>query len=298
MGGPWASQDPVAERTSRPQGPTALRIVLGTQLRRLREARGLTAAAAGHAIRASHAKISRMELGRVSFKHRDVADLLTLYGVTDADERQAFLALLQRANVPGWWHQYSDLVPSWFETYLGLEQASSVIRTYQPHTVPELLQSRDVARALIQLNHPNASADDIDRRVTLRLTRQQVLIQPAAPNLWAVIDESALWRSDRRSAMRAQIQHLIEMTKLPNITLQVLPIRSSTYAAVEGPFTILRFSEPDLPDIVYLEHLTSALYLDKIQDVEHYLLAMDRLCIQAQPPAQASTFLRNTLDKF
>jgi hypothetical protein len=239
-----------------------------------------------------------MELGRVSFKHRDVADLLTLYGVTDTHERQAFLALVQRANVPGWWHQYSDLVPSWLETYLGLEQASSVIRTYQPHTVPDLLQSPDVARALIQLHHPNTSADDVERRVTLRLMRQQVLTQPEAPNLWAVIDESALWRSDRRSVMRTQIQHLIEMTKLPNITLQVLPVRSSTYAAVEGPFTILRFSEPNLPDIVYLEHLTSALYLDKIQDIEHYLLAMDRLCIQAQPPTQTTTFLQNTLQKF
>ncbi|HEX8933366.1 MAG TPA: Scr1 family TA system antitoxin-like transcriptional regulator [Pseudonocardiaceae bacterium] len=127
---------------SRSHGPTALRIALGTQLRRLREANGISAEAAGYAIRASHAKISRMELGRVGFKERDVADLLTLYGITDEREQNAFLSLARRANVPGWWHQYSNILPGWFEMYLGLEQASSVIRSYQPQFVPDLLQTR------------------------------------------------------------------------------------------------------------------------------------------------------------
>jgi transcriptional regulator with XRE-family HTH domain len=272
-----------------------LRIMLGAQLRRLREARGITAGAAGSAIRASHAKISRMELGRVGFKERDVADLLTFYGITEAQEREAFLLLARRANVPGWWHQYSDIVPSWFEMYLGLEQASSVIRMYEPQFVPSLLQTRQVARTIIQLDYPSASADDIERRITLRITRQEIFILPNAPNLWAVIDEAALWRADGHSAMRAQIQHLIKMAELPNVTLQVIPIRSGAHAAAGGPFTILRFSEPDLPDIVYLEHLTSALYLDKIQDVEHYLMVMDRLCVQDKSPAETTTFLRNIL---
>jgi hypothetical protein len=269
--------------------------MLGAQLRRLREARGITAGAAGSAIRASHAKISRMELGRVGFKERDVADLLTFYGITEAQEREAFLLLARRANVPGWWHQYSDIVPSWFEMYLGLEQASSVIRMYEPQFVPSLLQTRQVARTIIQLDYPSASADDIERRITLRITRQEIFILPNAPNLWAVIDEAALWRADGHSAMRAQIQHLIEMAELPNVTLQVIPIRSGAHAAAGGPFTILRFSEPDLPDIVYLEHLTSALYLDKIQDVEHYLMVMDRLCVQDKSPAETTKFLRNIL---
>jgi transcriptional regulator with XRE-family HTH domain len=296
VGAPWSSQDPLGGRSLiQSQGPTALRIMLGAQLRRLREARGITAGAAGSAIRASHAKISRMELGRVGFKERDVADLLTFYGITEAQEREAFLLLARRANVPGWWHQYSDIVPSWFEMYLGLEQASSVIRMYEPQFVPSLLQTRQVARTIIQLDYPSASADDIERRITLRITRQEIFILPNAPNLWAVIDEAALWRADGHSAMRAQIQHLIEMAELPNVTLQVIPIRSGAHAAAGGPFTILRFSEPDLPDIVYLEHLTSALYLDKIQDVEHYLMVMDRLCVQDKSPAETTTFLRNIL---
>ncbi len=279
----------------RPQGPTALRIVLGNQLRQLREASGITTGVAGHAIRASHAKISRMELGRVGFKERDVADLLTLYGITDEQERESFLALARQSNVPGWWHHYSDILPNWFEMYLGLEQASSVIRTYEPQLIPGLLQTPEVARAVILLGNANASADAIERRVALRMKRQKVLTQPGAPNLWAVVDEAALWRIDGRSAMQEQIRHLIEMAELANVTLQVIPLYSGAHAAVGGPFSILRFSEPDLPDIVYLEQLTSALYLDKEQDVQHYLMVMDRLCVQAKPPAETIRFLGSTL---
>lgn len=280
---------------ARSQGPTALRIVLGNQLRQLREASGITAGAAGHAIRASHAKISRMELGRVGFKERDVADLLTLYGITDERDRGAFMALARQANVPGWWHHYSDILPSWFEMYLGLEQASSVIRTYEPQLVPGLLQTEEVARAVIELGNPDLSEADIGRRVALRMKRQLVLTQPQAPNLWGVIDEAALWRIDGRAAMRDQIQHLIDMAELPNVTLQVMPFYSGAHAAVGGPFTILRFSEPDLPDLVYLEQLTSALYLDKSEDVQHYLVVMDRLCVQAKSPAETIRFLNSTL---
>ncbi|MGH3900918.1 MAG: helix-turn-helix domain-containing protein [Pseudonocardiaceae bacterium] len=287
---PTSGQAPV-----RPQGPTVLRIALGTQLRRLREASGITAEAAGYTIRASHAKISRMELGRVSFKERDVADLLTLYGIIDEQEREAFLALARRASAPGWWHHYSDILPSWFEMYLGLEQSSSVIRTYEPQLVPGLLQTQECARAVIQLGHLSGSGDDIERRVALRRKRQEVLTQPKAPQLWTVIDEAALWRIDGLSVMRAQLQHLIEMAELTNITLQVIPIYSGAHAAMGGPFTILRFSEPSLPDVVYLEQLTSALYLDKRQDVRCYMAIMDRLCVQAKSPTETIRFLGSIL---
>ncbi len=268
-----------------------LRIALGTQLRRLREANGITREAAAEAIRGSHAKISRLELGRVGFKERDVADLLTLYGITDEQERQTFLGLARRANTPGWWHQYDDVLPHWFETYLGLEQASSIIRTYEPQFVPGLLQTEDCARTVIKLGYPSGPGEEIERRVTLRLRRQQVLTQPGAPNLWVVLDEAALWRLGGRAAMRTQIQHLIEMAELPNITLQAVPFHAGGHAAAGGPFTILRFSESDLPDIVYLEQLTSALYLDKTQDIDHYLAVMDRLCVQAKSPASTIKFL-------
>jgi transcriptional regulator with XRE-family HTH domain len=296
MKAPRWSQDLIGGRASvRPPGPTALRIVLGTQLRQLREARGITVEAAAQAIRASRAKISRMELGRVGFREHDVKDLLTLYGITDEGDREAFLILIRRANVPGWWHQYSDIVPSWFETYLGLEEASSVIRTYQPQLVPGLLQTREVARMIIQLGHSNASTEDIERRVALRMTRREILTKPEAPHLWAVIEEASLWRLNDRSMIAGQIQHLIEMTQFSHVTLQVIPIYSAAHPAVGGPFSILRFSGQDLPDIIYLEQLSSAVYLDKKDDIQRYRSIMDRLCVQAKSPSETIKFFNNML---
>jgi transcriptional regulator with XRE-family HTH domain len=270
-----------------------LRIALGTQLRRLREARGITREVAGETIRASHAKISRLELGRVGFKARDVADLLTLYGVTHGQERDAFLALAARANEPGWWRQYGDVLSSWFETYLGLEQASSVIRTYEVQFVPGLLQTEDCARAVIQLCPLHGSTEEVDRRIALRIARQGFLTQPGAPDYWAVIDEAVLRRPlGNRQTRHAQVRHLIEMAQLPNITLQVLPFRAGGHPAAGGPFTILRFAEPDLPDIVYLEQLASAVYLDKKRETDTYLVVMDSLCVEAESPADTISFLK------
>lgn len=273
-------------------GPTALRIILGTQLRRLREASGVNREAAGDAIRASHAKIRRLELGRVGFKERDIRDLLTLYRVTDEGERELFLGLVRRANAAGWWHQFGDLLPSWFEMYLGLEQASAIIRTYQVQFIPGLLQTEEFARAVILLGYHEESADEIDRRVNLRMTRQKMLTEPHSPRFWAVVDEAALRRPfGSAQVMRAQLQHLIEMSELPNVTLQLLPFCFGGHAAAGGPFTILRFAQPDLPDIVYLEQLTSAIYLDKRTDLEHYLAIMERICIQAETPVETTALL-------
>lgn len=278
------------------RGPTVLRLALGAQLRELRETNGITREAAAEAIRASDAKISRLELGRVGLKRRDLNDLLTLYGVLDEQRREAFLALSLQANSPGWWHQYGDLLPSWFEMYVGLEQGASIIRTYEIQYVPGLLQTEDYARAVTMLGQLDGSDEEIDRRVHLRMSRQKLLTQPGAPTLWAVVDEAALRRKlDIRSVMRAQVQHLIALTELPNITLQVVPFSAGGHAAAGGPFVILRFAEPDLPDIVYLEQLSSSLYLDKRQDVENYLAVMDRLAAQAEPPDRTTKSLKRIM---
>jgi transcriptional regulator with XRE-family HTH domain len=278
--------------------PTALRIALGGYLRRLREARGITREAAGDAIRASSSKISRLELGRVASKERDVGDLLTLYGVTDSEERQTLLSLARQANTPGWWHEYGDVLPNWFETYLGLEQAASVIRAYEPQLVPGLLQTEDYARAIMQLRHVHVSASEIERRVALRMARQTFLNRPDAPELWVALDEAALRRPlGDHKFQRAQLLRLIEMAERPNITLQIVPFEAGGPAATGGPFTILRFSEPDLPDVVYLEHLTNAVYLDKRRDTVQYLAIMDNLCIQAQSPSATIGFLRTLINQ-
>jgi transcriptional regulator with XRE-family HTH domain len=277
-------------------GPTVLRIVLGTQLRRLREQCGISREAAGEAIRGSHAKISRLELGRVSFKERDVSDLLTLYGVLDDEERADYLALARQASTPGWWNQYGDVLPSWFETHIGLEEAASLIRTYEVQFIPGLLQTEQYARSVTKLGYPNASLREIDRRVELRMARQRLLTTPGAPRLWAVVDEAALRRPlGGIEAMRAQLDHLLKVAELPNITLQVAPFHLGGIAAAGGPITILRFQEPDLPDIVYLEQLTSALYLDKLDEVDNYLSVMDRLCAEAEPPRESVAFIGELL---
>lgn len=273
-------------------GPTAVRIIVGAQLRQLREERGLTRAEAGETIRSSESKLSRMELGRVGFKLRDVKDLLTLYGVDDEAEREAVLARVRVANEPGWWQPYNDVTPNWFQRYLGLEATASLIRTYEVAFVPGLLQTEEYARAVMRLSHGTSKLDEVERRVRLRLKRQQMLTRPDSPRLWAVVDEAALRRSLMgREQSRAQLTHLIEMNELPNISLQVAPFSYGGHPAAGGPFAILRFAEPDLPDIVYLEQLTSALYLDKRSDVEHYAAVMDRLCAQVEPPERTEEIL-------
>lgn len=277
-------------------GPTVLRIVLGTHLRRLREAKGITREAAGDAIRGSHAKISRLELGRVGYKERDVADLLTMYGIDDSKRREEFLTLARHANTPGWWHKYSDVLPNWLETLLGLEEAASVIRTYEVQFVPGLLQTPDYARAVAQLGHPAASAQEIDRRVGLRIRRQELLSRTTGPKLWAVIDEAALRRPlGGREVMKGQLEHLLRLAEQPQVTIQVAPFHIGGLAAAGGPVTILRFLEPDLPDIVYLEQLTSALYLEKRAEVETYMVVMDRLCAAAETHDSSQQFISEIL---
>lgn len=274
--------------------PTVLRILLGSQLRKLRERSGLSRDAAGYTIRASGSKMSRLELGRVSFKERDVADLLVLYGVTDADERDQLLALASRANEQGWWHRYSDILPDWFQAYIGLEEAAQRIRTYEGHLVPGLLQTEDYTRALYWAQ--SAPRDQAEHRVRLRMDRQALLSRSNPPHLWAVIDEAALHREvGGPEVLRAQLEHLVALTKLPHITLQVLPFQRGADASEGFPFVIFRFAAYDLPDIVYLEQLTSALYLDKRDDVEHYSDVMDRLAVHAAPPDQTADLISRIL---
>jgi hypothetical protein len=263
-------------------GPTALRIMLGAQLRRLREAKRITLEDAGFSIRASGSKMSRLETGRVGFKSRDIADLLTLYGVTSAQERESMLELARQASAMGWWHDYADIMPTWFEPYVGLEEAASSIRCFEMQCIPDLLQTADYARAIAMLSHPGGSDDEIERRVGLRMARQAVLTRPAPAHLWMVVDEAALRRPvGGPVVMRGQFAHLIHMAGRPNVSLQVVPLTAGGNAVARGGFTVLRFSEPDLPDVVYLEQLTSALYLDKRDTVDHYMAVLERLCVEA-----------------
>jgi transcriptional regulator with XRE-family HTH domain len=267
-------------------------MLLGSQLRRLREAAGISAEKAGYEIRASRSKISRMETGRVGLKVRDVEDLLTLYGVTGEQQRAKVVALARRSRAPEWWAKYNDILPDWFETYLGLESAATSIRSFEMQFVPGLFQTEDYARAVTRLGHQTASVGEIERRVGLRLKRQDLLSRAQPPRIWAVMDEAVLRRPvGGLPVMRAQLRHLVEAARMPRVTLQVVPFERGGHAGASGSFSILRFEERDLPDVVYIEQLTSAVYLDQRHDIEHYLEVVDQLSGEALTPADTARFI-------
>ncbi|HEX2315555.1 MAG TPA: helix-turn-helix transcriptional regulator [Thermomonospora sp.] len=277
-------------------GPVVPRVLLGARLRRLREEAGIPREAAGEEIRASGSKISRLELGRTGFKQRDVADLLTLYGVTDEAERAVLLEMARQANGPAWWQPYADVVPPWFQSYLGLEPAAAVIRTYEVQFVPGLLQTEDYARAVVRLGHPGAPADEVERRVGLRMRRQAILERANPPHLWAVVDEAALRRPLGGAAvLREQVRHLLEVGRLPHVTVQVLPFRAGGHAAAGGPITLLRLPERELPDVVYLEQLASAVYPDRPDDVVAYWHVLNSLATKAAAPEASEALLHRML---
>jgi transcriptional regulator with XRE-family HTH domain len=270
-------------------GPTVLRILLGTQLRRLREARGITAQQAARAIRGSESKISRIELGRTSVREIDIADLLSLYGVTDLAEREELLSLAAQANQPGWWHQYQDVLPGWFQAYIGLEESAESIRSYDAQFIPGLLQTEDYAAAVMAFGE--FSLEEAERLVFLRKERQR-RFSSGGLRLWAILDDVALRRTvGSPQIMQAQLEHLSDMCDRPGFALQVVPGSAGAYV-VPGSFSILRFAVPDLPDVVYLEQLTSAMYLDKPVDVERYTEAMDKLSASAAPPEETKQIIR------
>ena len=279
-------------------GPTVRRMVVGARLRRLRTELGLSRDEAAESIRASEWKIHRLENGQVGFKERDIIDLLRRYQVTDPAEVADFLALAREANAPGWWQHYGDVLPQWFRTYVDLESAASLIRTYEGQFVPGLLQTDGYMRAVVRGAHLEDSAEEVGRRVRLRMARQILLTREAPPRLWAVVDEAALRRPvGGREVMRGQLERLVEATKLANVTIQVIPFHAGGHAAAGGAFSLLRFADEELPDVVYMEQLTSALYLDKRDEVERYLNVMEVLCVESEPPARTVELLTGILDE-
>ncbi|MCW2929089.1 MAG: Transcriptional regulator [Actinomycetia bacterium] len=271
---------------------TVLRMLLGSQLRRFRDNAGITPDRAGYEIRASRSKISRLENGRVKLKSRDMTDLLTLYGVTDEGLRSKFLALVTQSNTPDWWAKYGDILPDWFETYLGFEAAAATIRSFEVQFVHGLFQTEDYARSVARARRTTMDADEIERRVAVRLKRQALLSRPNPPVIWSVMDEAVLRRPVGGPAvMRAQFRHLIEVAEGPHVTVQVVPFASGAHAGESGSFTVLRFEERDLPDVVYIEQLTGAIYLDQRSDVEHYLQVVDELSGEALTPEGTRRFI-------
>lgn len=272
-------------------GPTARRMILGSQLRRLREEAGITRQQAGYNIRGSESKISRLELGRVGFKERDVTDLLTMYGVDDPTERRTFLDMVKQSNEPGWWRRFGDTMPNWFTDLVGLEEAAARIQIWEPIYVSGLLQIEPYARAIFSHGRPEMADERVDQLVALRMRRQKMFSRPDAPRVWMVLDESVLHRPiGGMKVLKQQIEFLLEMSALPHVSVQVLPFSRSGLSA-EHAFSLLRFGEPELPNIAYVEYLTGAHYIEKREEIEKYSRALDMLAVDAETPERSRSML-------
>jgi transcriptional regulator with XRE-family HTH domain len=271
--------------------PTVMRMVLGRRLQDLRERAGLTYEEAGAALDVTHSTIRRMEKAEVSLKILYVDRLLRTYGVTEPSEIDAFLNLVREANQPGWWHRYRDVLPDWFSAHVSLEVEAALVRAYEPHYVHGLLQTPDYARAVLRAGLPHAPEAEISRLVDLRVERQTLLTRKDAPRFWGVMDETVFRRAADPKVLRGQVDRLIEACQLPNVTLQVMPFAAGPHPAMYGPFCIFRFRFQELPDIVYSESLTGAVYIDDRDDVSVYLEALDRMCAQAAPAPSTEAYL-------
>ncbi|MET9683702.1 helix-turn-helix domain-containing protein [Streptomyces coeruleorubidus] len=280
--------------------PTLLKMLVGVQLAGFREDAGLAQDQAARAVGFSAAKLSRIESGkgRRPPTENDVRALLRLYG-TDDYEASVLLKLLQRAGEPGWWQRYDKrLMPEWFDRLVGLQEAAATIRTFEIQYVPGLLQTPAYTKAVVERGLPNAPAGEVERRVELRRHRARLLFRPDAPQLWAVIDESVLLRVlGSTEVMREQLAHLVEMAERPNVTLQIVPLNVTNASAPAIPVTYLRFGGLDLPDVVYLEHIKSANFLEDLDETEEYRIALDRLADEALKPRDSLELLRTTMEQ-
>jgi transcriptional regulator with XRE-family HTH domain len=271
-------------------------MILGRQLQALREKAGLSYDQAAEAIYSSPYTVRRVERAEGGLKPLTVKSLLMAYGITDVREIDAFLALARDASKPGWWHSYDDVLPSWFKVAVGLEESATLIRAYEPQVVPGLLQTQDYARAITTASFPGATEDETERRVALRLARQELLRRPAPPEYWVVLDETVLRRPvGGRDVMRGQLTALIEAAGAANITIQVIPFAAGWHPALYGMFWMFRFPDQEMPDIIYTEGLTGAYYLNKPAETAAYTEALDRMCTQAASPEQTIAVLRDIL---
>ena len=272
-------------RSATGSSATVLRMILGKRLKDLRERAGLSLDAAAGALRVNSLTVRRMEKAEVGLKILYVEKLLHTYGI-GPQETCEFLKLAERANEPGWWHRYREVLPGWFTAYVSLESDATTLRVYEPHYVTGLLQTRDYARAILRAGFPNDSDDELEHRVDLRLHRQDLLTKPDAPTLWVVMGEAVLHTLiGGPDIMRDQIDHLLDVTaELPNVSVDIIPFAAGPHIGAFGPYTYFRFDAPELPDVVYTEGVSGGAYFDQRADVADHLEAHNRMSLLASTP--------------
>lgn len=281
--------------SERRPAPTVGQVVLGRRLQELREAAGLKREEAAQVLRVAPATVRRMEMAEVSLKIPYVQVLLETYGVSE-EETEAFIALAEEANRPGWWQRFHDVLPEWFSLYVSLEGAARIIRSYEPHFVPGLLQTEEYARAVLEAGTiGQAGAETIERHVSLRMARQQLLEKPDPPHLWVIMDETVLRRpvSIRGEVMAEQLDKLLEFAERDRVTLQIAEFAEGPHPGTYAPFSLFRFAEPELPDMVFTEYLTGALYLDSRKEVGTHLEVLDHMSARSASAERTLKLLRD-----
>jgi transcriptional regulator with XRE-family HTH domain len=286
--------------SERRPAPTVGQVVLGKRLQELREAAGLKREEAAQVLRVAPATVRRMEMAEVALKIPYVQVLLETYGVPE-DEADAFVALAEEANQPGWWQRYHDVLPDWFSLYVSLEGAARIVRSYEPHFVPGLLQTEEYARAVLEAGTVGQTGPEtIERHVSLRMERQRLLERQDPPHLWVIMDETVLRRpvSIHGEVMREQLDKLLEFAERDGITLQIAEFESGPHPGTYAPFTLFRFGEPELPDMVFTEYLTGALYLDSRKEVAAHLEVLDHMSTGAASAERTKEILRERREDF
>lgn len=280
--------------SERRPAPTVGQVVLGKRLQELREAAGLKREEAAKVLRVAPATVRRMEMAEVALKIPYVQLLLSSYGVSE-DEADAFVALAEEANQPGWWQRFHDVLPDWFSLYVSLEGAARIIRSYEPHFVPGLLQTEAYARAVMEAGTiAQQGSDTIERHVSLRMARQELLERPDPPHLWVIMDETVLCRpvGQGGEVMREQLDRLLEFAERDRVTLQIAEFAAGPHPGTYAPFSLFRFAEPELPDMAFTEYLTGALYLDSRAEVSAHLEVLDHMTARAASAERTKKILR------
>lgn len=277
--------------------PTVRRRRLGQELRRLRELKGMTAEEVAERLLVSQSKISRLENGRRSISQRDVRDLCGVYEVEDHRIVDSLMQMAKDSRQQGWWHSFGDIP---YSVYIGLETDAASLRVYDPQVVPGLLQTRAYAETLITGALPETMPTDIDKRVQVRLRRQERIAAPDNPlRLWTVLDESALRRVvGSRAVMREQLEHLVEQSQLPHVTVQVIPFDMGAHPGLNGQYAILEFPDAADSSVVYIEGVTSDLYLEKANDVQKYSVMYEHLRAQALNVEQSRQFIAKIVQDY
>ncbi|MEU2508804.1 helix-turn-helix transcriptional regulator [Streptomyces sp. NPDC007863] len=277
--------------------PTVRRRRLGQELRKLREGKGMTAEQVAERLLVSQSKISRLENGRRSISQRDVRDLCGVYEVDDEAMVNSLMQMAKDSRQQGWWHAFGDIP---YSVYIGLETDAQSLRVYEPQIIPGLLQTRAYATAVISGALPESTPADIEKRATVRTRRQDRVRDEERPlRLWAVIDEAALRRVvGNRQVMAEQLEHLVEQSHLPHVTVQVLPFDTGAHPGISGQYSILEFPDASDSSVVYIEGVTSDLYLEKGPDVAKYSYMYEHLRAQALGVEQTRDFVAGIAKRY